>query len=269
MIGMTGADLRNLANEAALLATREGKSKIDRSDFARAADRVLIGAKREEVLSPEDKRRTAYHEAGHALVAWMMPEGEKPMKVSIVPRGRTGGVNFIVPDEDRMHHGLDYFKDRLATLMGGRAVERLVYGQPFAGAEMDLKQATKLARYMVTHWGMSDRLGPMSFRVGEEHVFLGKEIQEPRDFSEGTAQIIDEEVQKLLREADERAYDLLRRHRDDLERLVDALVQREELLKEEIEEILGPSREAITAKDGRTSNNGAEQVIAPADRQKL
>jgi cell division protease FtsH len=238
MIGMTGADLRNLANEAALLATRENKNKIDRRDFERAADRVLIGAKREEVLSPEEKRRTAYHEAGHAVVTWLVPEGEKPMKVSIVPRGRAGGVNLIAPDEDRYHHGLDYFKAKLVMMMGGRAIERLIYGQPYAGVEMDLKQATRLARYMVTHWGMSDRLGPMSFRMGEEHVFLGKEIQEPRDFSETTAAVIDEEVQKLLRAADEHAYELLKANRDKVERLVDALMQREELLREEIDAII-------------------------------
>jgi cell division protease FtsH len=247
MIGMTGADLRNLANEAALLATRENKNKIDRRDFERAADRVLIGAKREEVLSPEEKRRTAYHETGHALVAWLVPEGEKPMKVSIVPRGRTGGVNLLAPDEDRYHHGLDYFKARLIGLMGGRAIERLIYGQPYAGVEMDLKQATKLARYMVTHWGMSDRLGPMSFRMGEEHVFLGKEIQEPRDFSESTAAVIDEEVQKLLREADERAYELLQANRDKVERIVEALLQREELFREEIDEILKEPSNGIVA----------------------
>ncbi len=238
MIGMTGADLRNLANEAALLATREGKNKIDRRDFERAADRVLIGAKREEVLSADEKRRTAYHEAGHAVVTWLVPEGEKPMKVSIVPRGRTGGVNLIAPDEDRYHHGMDYFKAKLVMMMGGRAIERLIYGQPYAGVEMDLKQATRLARYMVTHWGMSDKLGPMSFRQGEEHVFLGKEIQEPRDFSEATAALIDEEVQKLLREADEHAYQLLRDHREQVERLVEALLQREELSREEIDQIL-------------------------------
>jgi cell division protease FtsH len=245
MIGMTGADLRNLANEAALLATREGKSKIERIDFERAADRVLIGPKREEVLSPEEKRRTAYHEAGHALVAWLMPEAEKPMKVSIVPRGRAGGVTMIPPDEDRFHHGLDYFKARLIWLMGGRAIERLIYGQPYAGVEEDLRQATKLARYMVTHWGMSERLGPMSFRMGEEHIFLGKEIQEPRDFSETTAAIIDEEVQKLLREADERAFDLLKANRDKVERIVDALMQREELLREEIDAILKEENNGI------------------------
>jgi cell division protease FtsH len=243
MIGMTGADLRNLANEAAILATNEGKSKVDRIDFERAADRLLIGPKREEVLSPDDKRRTAYHEAGHALVTWLEPGCDRPLKVSIIPRGQTGGYNLSIPEEERYHHGLDYFKARLVMMMGGRAAERLIHGQPYAGAEMDLKQATRLARYMVTHWGMSDRLGPMSFRIGEEHVFLGKEIQEQRDFSEGTAQVIDEEVQRLLREADQRAYDLLEKNRADLDRLVEALLQREELQREEIDELLRDHRE--------------------------
>jgi cell division protease FtsH len=137
--------------------------------------------------------------------------------------------------------------------MGGRAAERLMYGQPYAGVEMDLKQATRWARYMVTHWGMSDRLGPMSFRIGEEHVFLGKEIQEARDFSETTAAIIDEEVQKLLREADERAYEILQQHRPEMDRLVESLLQKEELHREEIEEILGKVRHTENA-------NGAQQI---------
>ncbi len=264
MIGMTGADLRNLANEAALLATREGKTKIERVDFERAADRVLIGPKREEVLTQEDKRRTAYHEAGHALVTWLVPDSDKPMKVSIVPRGRTGGVNLIVPDEERFHHSMDYFKGRLVMMMGGRAVERLIFGQPFAGAEMDLKQATRLARYMVTHWGMSDRLGPVAFRVGEEHVFLGKEIQEARDFSESTAALIDEEVQKLLREADDRAYTLIAANRDKLERIVEALMQREELQQDEINRILRESDGLVEATlDGRPVHD-AHQANASA-----
>ena len=259
MIGMTGADLRNLANEAALIATRDNKTRIDRSDFERAADRVLLGPKREEVLTEDDKRRTAYHEAGHTIVAWHEPAADPIRKVTIVPRGRTGGVTLFSPDEDRMHHGMDFFKAQLAVAMGGRAAERLMYGQPYAGAEMDLKQATKLARYMVTHWGMSDRLGPMAFRQGEEHVFLGKEIQEPRDFSEGTAVLIDEEVQKLLREADERAFELIQGHRDDLDKLVAALLQKEELLKDEIEEILG-----IT-KPSRADADGKPLTVVPAD----
>jgi cell division protease FtsH len=248
VIGMTGADLRNLANEAALLATREGKNKIDRSDFERAADRVLIGPKREEVLTPEDKRRTAYHEAGHALVTWKVPGGDRPIKVSIIPRGQTLGVNLSVPEEERFHYGLDHFKAKLVMMMGGRAADRLVYGQPYAGAEMDLKQATRLARNMVTHWGMSDRLGPIGLRVGEEHIFLGKEIQEQRDFSEGTAQIIDEEVQRLVREADDQAYELLQTHRNQLDQLVEALLQKEELLRDEIDELL---------RDGKIEVNGS------------
>jgi cell division protease FtsH len=246
MIGMTGADLRNLANEAALLATREGKSKIERVDFERASDRVLIGAKREEVLSADDKRRTAYHEAGHALLTWLIPGSEKPTKVSIVPRGRSLGINLTPPDEDRFHHGLDYFKAQLVMLMGGRAADRLVYGQPYAGAESDLKQATRLARYMVTHWGMSDRLGPMSFRIGEEHVFLGKEIQESRDFSETTMAVIDQEVQRFLREADEQAFDLLQHNREKVERIVEALLHREELLREEIDALLNETNGIVT-----------------------
>jgi len=249
MIGMTGADLRNLANEAALLATREGKSKIERRDFERAADRVLMGPQREEVLSLEGKRKTAYHEVGHTLVAWLEPAGDPPQKVSIIPRGRGLGVTFNAPDEERYHHGLDYWKARLAFIMGGRAADRLIYGQPFSGHEDDLKQATRLARYMVTHWGMSDRLGPMAFRVGEEHVFLGKEIQEPRDFSEGTAAVIDDEVQKLLREADDHAYELLSTHREQMERLVEALLQREELLREEIDQILKEGNNGIVPGD--------------------
>jgi cell division protease FtsH len=230
--------LRNLANEAALLATREGKNKIDRTDFERAADRVLIGPKREDVLTAEDKRRTAYHEAGHALVAWLVPGADRPLKVSVIPRGRTLGVNLSIPEEERNYHGLEYFQTRLAVSMGGRAADRLVFGEAEAGAAMDIKQATRLARLMVTQWGMSERVGPVAYRVSEDHVFLGKEIQEARDFSEGTAQVIDEEVRRLIVEADNRAYDLLKDNRGQLDRLADALVQREELQREEIELVL-------------------------------
>jgi len=257
LIGMTGADLRNLSNEAALLATREGKTRIGQIDFERAADRILIGPKREEVLTHEDKRKTAYHEAGHALVTWLEPEADRPLKVSIIPRGQTLGVNVSVPEEERYHYGMTHFKAKLVTWMGGRAADRLIYGQPFAGAESDIKQATRLARYMVTHWGMSDRLGPMSFRVGEEHVFLGKEIQESRDFSEGMSKTIDEEVQALLREADQRAFELLEKRRPELDRLAEALLQREELSRDEIDRLL---RESNIVADGAAT----AEVFAPS-----
>ena len=144
-----------------------------------------------------------------------------------------------MPLPDKVHRGMDYFKARLAVAMGGRAAERLMYNQPYAGVEMDLKQATRLARYMVTHWGMSEKLGPMSFRIGEEHVFLGKELQEPRDFSEETAHLIDEEVRKLLLEADESAFKIIEMHRPKMEHLVELLLQKEELLVEDLEAILG------------------------------
>jgi cell division protease FtsH len=245
LIGMTGADLKNLANEAALLATREGKTRIDRGDFERAADRVLIGAKREEVLTPEEKRRTAYHEAGHALCAWLTPLADPLFKVTIVPRGRSLGVTRFRPEEDRMDHTRGKLMAQLVVAMGGRAADRLVYDEVTSGASMDLKQATRIARLMVSQFGMSERLGPVAYRIGEEHIFLGKEIQEPRDFSEGTAQVIDEEVQRILREADDQAYHLLRTNRDKMERLVEALLQKEELLREEIDQLL------------RADNNGA------------
>jgi len=237
-IGMTGADLRNLCNEAALLATREGKSKIDHHDFNRSIDRVMIGARREEILSPEDKRRTAYHEAGHALCAWLTPKADPIFKLTIIPRGRALGFTWQRPEEDQTEYTQTQLMAKLIVCMGGRAADRLVFNEITSGANMDLKQATRISRLMVTQFGMSERVGPMTFRVGEEHVFLGKEIQEARDFSEGTATIIDEEVQRILREADERAYDLLKRNRDKMERLVEALLQREELLRDEIDQIL-------------------------------
>ena len=253
MIGMTGADLRNLANEAALVATRLEKDKIDRADFEVAADRVLIGPKREEVLTPEDKRRTAYHEVGHALVTWLMPGADRPQKVSIIPRGQSLGVNLNAPDEDRFHHGLDHFKNQLVMIMGGRAADKLIYNQPYAGAESDLKRATRLARMMVTHWGMSEKLGPMTFKVGEEHVFLGKEMQEARDFSEQTAALIDSEVQNFLRQADDNAFQLLSDNRIYVEKLVDELMTREELLRDEIEDILSQAGFIVTPAKSSTT----------------
>ena len=237
MVGMSGADLRNLCNEAALLATRANKSKIEQVDFDRAGDRVRLGAQREEAFSAEEKRRTAVHEAGHALCAWLEPKADKIDRVSIIPRGQAGGVTLFQPDEDRMDRSVSELTARLVMAMGGRAADKLVFGEPMTGAVQDLKTATRIARMMVTQFGMSDRLGPVSYRVGEEHVFLGKEIHEQRDFSEGTAKIIDEEVQRILTDAEHRAFELVRTHRDKLEWLTDALLIHEELDREEVEKV--------------------------------
>ncbi|VTS03663.1 ATP-dependent zinc metalloprotease FtsH [Tuwongella immobilis] len=250
MTGMTGADLRNLANEAALLATRANQEKITNADFERAADRVRLGPKREEILSQENKRQIAVHEAGHAIASWFQPEAMPPSRVSIIPRGQALGVNIPAIDEDRHHYGADFFRAQLVFIMGGRAADRLMYQQAFAGHSNDLKQATRIARAMVAQYGMSQRIGPISLRIGEEHVFLGKEIQEARDFSEGTASLIDEEVMRILREADERAFELMTQHRRELEALVDALMEQEELSEIDLERILQKRPQ---------SSNGSEQ----------
>jgi cell division protease FtsH len=239
MIGMSGADLRNLCNEAALLAARDNKHGIAQVHFDRAADRIRMGPTREELLSEDEKRRTAYHEAGHALCAWLEPEADPILRVSILPRGRAGGVTLFQPDEDTVDLGVNEIMAKLVVALGGRAADRLIYGEPRAGAMQDLKQATRIARLMVTQFGMSERLGPVSYRIGEDHVFLGKEIVEPRDFSEGTAQLIDQEVQRILREADERALNLVSRNREALEKIVQSLLQHEELSKDQLDELLG------------------------------
>ena len=241
MIGMSGADLKNLCNEAALHATREGKNRLDQSDFDAASDRVRLGAKRDELFGEEEKRRTAYHEAGHALCAYLEPKADPIERVSIIPRGRSGGVTLFSPDEDRVDRSYSEFVAQLVVILGGRAADRIVFGEPLAGAISDIKQATRLARAMVTQFGMSERLGCVHYRQHDEHVFLGKEIVENREFSEGTARIIDEEVQRIITEAMTRATDLLSRSRDDLDRLAGALVVQEELDRDDVHRLLRKS----------------------------
>jgi cell division protease FtsH len=238
-VGMSGADLANLVNEAALLATREDKEAIDSLDFEAARDKILMGAKREDVITEADKRATAYHESGHALVGWLTPKSDPVHKVTIIPRGRALGLTQYLPEEDRTSYNESQIQARLDSLMGGRAAEKLVYEDLSTGAAMDLEMATRLVRKMVTQWGMSDRVGPVSFRSAAENPFLGREFTEPRDHSEHMQQIIDEEVGRILRQADERAFRLLEEHRNELERITDALVEREVLTAAEIEELVG------------------------------
>lgn len=244
-VGLTGADLRNLVNEAALLATREGKEHVEMSDFEQAKDKVLMGPKRDEILTEREKRMVAYHEGGHALLAWLVPGADPLVKVSIIPRGRSLGATQQLPGEDRHNYSQSYLTSRLTIMLGGRAAEKLVFDEVSSGAESDLKEATRLARSMVTQWGMSERLGPVAFRAGEEHIFLGKEIQETRDFSEHTARIIDEEVRRILNEAGEQAATLLEQHRDRLSALAEALIKREVLGQAEIEEVLSRGERAV------------------------
>lgn len=247
---MSGADLRNLANEAAIHAARDGKERIDNTDFDRAAERILLGARREGTHTPDERRRTAYHEAGHALCGWLEPKADPLWKVSVLPRGQAAGVTLYNPDEDRIDLSRSELMAKLVTIMGGRAADRLVFGELMAGAIGDIKHATRIARQMVTQFGMSDRLGPVAYRAGEDHVFLGKELHEARDFSDGTAHVIDEEIQRIIRDAEERAYRLLADNRDQLELLTSALLEREELDRDDVEKLLGPrptdEAEAVT-----------------------
>lgn len=276
-IGLTGADIRNIVNEAALWATRQNKDSVDMSDFEYAKDKVIMGAKREEVLTEKERRMTAYHEAGHALLAWMTPGSERVNKVTIVPRGFALGVTQLVPDEDRLSVSESQLRDRLAFIMGGRAAEKVVFGEVTAGAENDIKQSTSLARKMVVNWGMSKRIGPAAFKVSEEHPFLGKEISAgSRDFSEYTAQIIDEEVLLILREADSRAEETLQNHRNKLDALAEALLLKEELTEVEIESILGApaykkvepesgESESVDSEDGEQSQEKNESDVPKPD----
>ncbi|MBR5709221.1 MAG: ATP-dependent zinc metalloprotease FtsH [Thermoguttaceae bacterium] len=267
-IGLTGADIRNIVNEAALWATRHDKEAVDMSDFEYAKDKVIMGAKREEVLTEKERRMTAYHEAGHALLAWLTPGSERVNKVTIVPRGFALGVTQLVPDEDRLSVSESQLRDRLAFIMGGRAAEKVVFGEVTAGAENDIKQSTSIARKMVVNWGMSKRIGPAAFKVSEEHPFLGKEISAgSRDFSEYTAQIIDEEVLLILREADSRAEETLQEHRNKLDALAEALLLKEELTESEIEVILGAPayKKADTDSDESESNADSQDDVQPKD----
>lgn len=240
-VGLTGADIRNLVNEAALWASRHDKDKVCRADFEYARDKVLMGAKRDEVLTGREKSMTAYHEAGHALLAWLLPEADRVHKVSIIPRGRAMGVTQLLPEEDRLSIGENRLRSHLVFMLGGRCAEKLQFDEYSAGAEDDLKRATQLARRMITHWGMSERLGPVAFRGDEEHPFLGKEMSEPRKYSEHTAQIIDEEVLRLLTEASERANRMLTDEREKLQALAEALEKDETLDEPEIEDLIGPA----------------------------
>ncbi len=239
-VGLTGADIRNVVNEAALWATRAGKDRVEMTDFDYARDKVLMGAKREEILRGREKTMTAYHEAGHALLVWLVAAGERLHKVSIIPRGRSLGATQLFPEEDRVNISESELHTRLSFLLGGRSAEKLVFDEFTAGAEDDLKKATQLARRMVAHWGMSERVGPMAFRIAEEHPFLGREMSEPREFSDHMAQLIDEEVARILRSAADRALDLLQEHRDKLDALARALEDEEELNERQIEELIGP-----------------------------
>jgi len=236
--GMTGADLENLANEAALVAMRRNKDKIYMEDFEEAKDISLMGTVKEMTISDEEKKITAYHEAGHALVAWGLPGTDPIYKVSIIPRGMSMGVTQLIPSEDRHYYPRTYLMNRLSVALAGRVAEKQVFGDISSGAQNDLKEATSLAEKMVAQWGMSDKVGPVNLGRGEEHPFLGRELSLPKRYSEEMAWVMDQEIQKMIIEAESRAAGILEGKRQALDSLAMALIKEELLERSEIERIL-------------------------------
>jgi cell division protease FtsH len=237
--GFSGADLENLANEAALFAARRGSDVVTMEDFEQAKDKVLMGTERKSlILTERERRNTAYHEAGHTLVARLTPGTDPIHKVTIIPRGRALGLTQQLPLDERHTYPKDYLMATLTVLLGGRAAEELVFQQYTTGAGNDLERATDLARKMVCNWGMSEELGPVTFGKREEHIFLGREFAQSKDFSEETARLIDGAIKNLVLTAANRARDLLTGHRAQLEALARGLLEKETLDSREIDRIL-------------------------------
>jgi cell division protease FtsH len=255
--GMSGADLANLVNEGALLAARKGRDKVYMSDLEEAKDKVMLGAERKSmVLSDGERRLTAYHEAGHAVVALRLPGLDPVHKVTIIPRGRALGITASLPEEDRHSYSKDYLFARLVMLFGGRVAEEMVFGpeKVTTGAGNDIERATAMARRMVTQFGMSEAIGPMAIGDSEQEVFLGRDIGQRRQVSERTAQLVDSEVKRLLDQAYDRAREVLTGNRELMEGIALALLERETLDREDIDLLaagqeLPPlrSREAVSA----------------------
>ena len=247
--GFSGADLANLLNEAAILAARENKKNIGMEELFSAIEKVMIGPERKSrVISDKEKKITAYHEAGHAVVAHFLPNSDPVQKVSIIARGSAGGYTLKVPTEDRHFQAKSDFIDDIAVLLAGHLIEKDVFGEVTTGATSDLHQATMIARSLITDYGMSDILGPRTYGQKEDMIFLGREIHEQRDYSEKVAEQIDGEISSFIRQASDKAQQILRAQRDKLEKVVQSLLIKETLEKEEFESLVGPiSSSAATA----------------------
>jgi len=236
--GFSGADLENLVNEAALLAAKREKEKVDMDDFEDSKDKVFMGLERKsKVIREEDRKTTSYHEAGHALAARFLPFTDPVNKVTIIPRGRALGITWYLPDESD-HHYKDQLESSLSVALGGRAAEEIVFDRISTGASNDIKQATDLAQQMVRTWGMSEVLGPLSYAKDDEHIFLGREIAQHRDYSEETAKKIDSEITKMISEAYTRAKGVLKDNIDILHSLAELLLEKETVQGNELDDLI-------------------------------
>jgi cell division protease FtsH len=239
--GFSGADLANLVNEAALFAARANKRLVDMDDMEKAKDKIMMGAERRSmVMSEQEKKLTAYHEAGHAIVGLLVPSHDPVYKVSIIPRGRALGVTMFLPEEDRYSHSKEHLESQISSLFGGRIAEELIFGadKVTTGASNDIQRATEIARGMVTRWGLSDRLGPLTYSEEEQEVFLGHSVTQHKNVSDDTAHAIDEEIRAFIDRNYQRAKDLLTSNRDKLEMMAAALIKFETITAEQIREIM-------------------------------
>jgi len=256
--GFSGADLENLVNEAALLAAKRDKEKVEMVDFEDSKDKVYMGLERKsKVIKEEDRKVTAYHEGGHALVARFLPETDTVNKITIVPRGRAAGVTWFLPEE-RDFKFKDQLESELSVAFGGRVAEEIIFNRISTGAANDIKQATNLAQTMIRNWGMSEKLGPLSYAKGEEQVFLGREIAQHRDYSEATAQLIDEEINKLIKDAYQRSGKVLKENLDILHKLAELLLEKETVLGKELDELIKELRPGIKLPSKKPDENEPE-----------
>ncbi len=254
--GFSGADLENLVNEAALMAAREGCEMVDSAHLERAKDKVMMGAERRSmIISEREKEITAYHEAGHALVARLLPGTDPIHKVTIIPRGRALGLTMQLPMDEKYTHARGFLLNSIAILFGGRVAERLVFDEITTGAGNDIERASELARKMVCEWGMSDELGPLSYGKKEEHIFLGREIAQHRDYSEQTAQKIDAAVKKIVVEANDKVTRMLQDNMDILKAIADELLEKETIVLEDMDRIIAQLR---NENDGTIEEHRAE-----------
>lgn len=266
--GFTGADLANLVNEAALLAARDDKKAVAMVDFEEAKDKVMMGVERRSmVISDKEKKNTAYHESGHALVAALLPGTDPIHKVTIIPRGRALGVTMQLPMDEQHTYQRNYLFSSLAILMGGRCAEEICLGEMTTGAGNDIERATEMARKMVCEWGMSDKMGPLTYGAKEEQVFLGKDMSSQKNFSDQTAKLIDQEVKTLVMDGYTRATDLLTKNRDVLEKMAQALLERETLDGQDVKDIIAGKDISDDEDSGTTQDIKPDKL--PVDKNKL
>jgi cell division protease FtsH len=267
--GFSGADLENMVNEAALIAAKKNRERLTMQDFEDAKDKIFMGLERKsKVMREEDKRTTAYHEGGHALVARFLPETDSINKITIIPRGRAAGVTWFLPEEKDFRYK-DQLMSELSVAMGGRVAEEIVFGRISTGAANDIKQATELAHSMVRSWGMSEALGPLSYGQQDEQIFLGREIAQHRDYSEETAKLIDAEISRLVKEGYQRAREILKENRDILDKLTELLLEKETVMGKELDELIYAMRPGLklpsdpgARKDAHSENEAAASEMA-------